>query len=307
MRSTTLSPVDDEIKSLASKITKDGKNNLEKAKLLFDYIVEQFVYHYPPKKRGAKSFLQEKRGDCGEYSSLFSSCCRAIGIPCRTLIGTWATGKLSAHVWNEAFIEGKGWIPVDCSMAHVQKKKKWQFLFSNIKTVPWEKYFGQTENQRIVFSFDADLPLNPEYPHIRGEEIPKQIDSVYIIQDRPFYWGYQTLNGNAPYMQPVYVRFDNENLAEPVTKPKATSYLGVWKVKESGMRSLLLSMKYGAFILLLLTFLAELFTEHSSLPVVKASLFVMIGLSFLLRRERVLLFSVLTFLFTLSLLSSIFS
>jgi transglutaminase-like putative cysteine protease len=71
---------------------------------------------YPPAERGAAAMLRDRRGDCGEYSSLFAAWCRSTGIAARIVYGTWAHGRMAAHAWNEFRLDGVGWVPVDASL-----------------------------------------------------------------------------------------------------------------------------------------------------------------------------------------------
>lgn len=101
LRSGTLIVVDSNMKDLALQITDQANTVTEKAEAIFYYLVNEYKYVYPPKSRGSQSFLKTKQGDCGEYSFLFTSLCRSLGIPSRTIVGTWANGKMNAHIWNE--------------------------------------------------------------------------------------------------------------------------------------------------------------------------------------------------------------
>lgn len=84
--------------------------------------------NFPPKARGVTHFLKDKQGDCGEFSFLYAALCRAIGVPCRVMVGAFAMGKHHAHVWNEVYLPEEGWMPVDVSMAYVVKKQPWRFF-----------------------------------------------------------------------------------------------------------------------------------------------------------------------------------
>jgi len=176
---------------------------MEKARAIFYYIVENYRFVYPPSCRGVKSFLEIKEGDCVEFSFLFTALCRALKIPARTVVGSWAYGEMNGHVWNEFFIEGEGWIPVDTSMANVQKQQPFSLFGTALKTLQWKKYFGKTEGQQIVFSKDAEIELVPAYK----DEEEAIIVNPMVINGENFGWGQQSLNGCAPYIQPIYIKF----------------------------------------------------------------------------------------------------
>ena len=305
LRSGTLVVVDKDMKDLANSITAQASTVTEKARAIFDYVVDDYKYVYPPKSRGSKSFLQTKKGDCGEYSFLFASLCRSIGIPCRTIIGSWANGKTNAHVWNEFFVEDSGWIPVDCSVAYMQKKKKSQFLFGNNRTLHWAQYFGRLENQRVVFSKDAELVLNPSFEELDEQDFKEAEHKPYVpfnVDGEPFYWSYQSLHGAAPYMQPIYAQFDRQNLQHPPSKD-GQQYLGQWKITETGLQRFFYVLKGVTFGIFVIGFLINFFLESHILELVTSVAIVLTCVSFVARKERTVLFSLLTLYFLLVLVA----
>lgn len=306
LRSGELAMVNEQVIELARSVTKQADSDYEHARLLFHYFVDHFKYQYPPASRGAISFLADKSGDCGEYAFLYAACCRTLDIPCRSIVGSWAHGKMQAHVWNEVFIEDKGWLPVDCSMAFIQKTRKFQFMFSSIRTLPWKAYFGKTDGQRIVFSYDADMPLEPEYPSADLDEIPYQIDVPMQVNGKPFYWGAQSLHGRAPYLQPCYVKIDEKNWKDPEFKPKYEGYLGHWKIKEAAAMQFLQYLKPVAMLLVLITWIVVWFNDEPYWKAAQGGFGLLYCLAFIVRQERIWLFSLLSIFFILSLLAGIF-
>ena len=64
-----------------------------RARAFFDELVEGgYRYVYPPAERGAAAMLRDRRGDCGEFSSLFAAWCRSAGIPARIVYGRGRAG-----------------------------------------------------------------------------------------------------------------------------------------------------------------------------------------------------------------------
>lgn len=62
--------------------------------------------------------LARKTGKCTEYSTLFASLARSVGIPTRVALGErMVNGYWGGHMWNEAYV-GR-WIPVDASANEV--------------------------------------------------------------------------------------------------------------------------------------------------------------------------------------------
>ena len=60
--------------------------------------------------------IVRRKGDCSEHALLFTALARALGIPCRRVVGLVYGGDtlraFSPHAWNEVVVNGQ-WIPVD--------------------------------------------------------------------------------------------------------------------------------------------------------------------------------------------------
>jgi hypothetical protein len=287
LRSSAFVCITDEIRELADRICRGLDTDEAKARALFNYVRNSFRYIYPPKGRGTVFFLRNKKGDCGEFSFLYAALCRAQGIPCRTVVGAFATGKHQAHVWNEVFLAGRGWIPVDTSMANVQKRQPWRFLFSSIRTLRPADYFGRLEDQRVIFSLETDLAPVPPYPKDKAEggvEFP--------VNDQVLSWGTQVIDGSMPYLQPMYYYSrDTES------KVRMDDIIGDYRVQERGLRYGLLVAKgllgWGTIMAAGLYWLSAW-----GLMSLSYSIFA-IGYSLvsIVRRERPLFFSAVTVFF----------
>lgn len=175
-----------EIKNLTREITNNSKNNLDKIKLIFSFIAKNFKYCYPVKKRGVKNLdLNKLRGDCGEYSSLFVTMCRILGIPTRNNTGFVIfpkQRKISEHGWASVYFKPYGWIDMDPQYASLEK---------NIKTGT-RKYFGQRTDYRITFINGFNIPLKPGVPknfqvtYWKNLGLPMANNSAQILQPLVF-------------------------------------------------------------------------------------------------------------------------
>jgi transglutaminase-like putative cysteine protease len=66
----------------------------------------------------AVDVLRERRAECQGHAYLFAAFSRALGIPARVVNGlaySEAHGGFLFHTWNEAWIAGRGWRPVDAT------------------------------------------------------------------------------------------------------------------------------------------------------------------------------------------------
>jgi len=94
-----------------------GKNTVcEKVRAYYDYIGSSMTYKLDFEDRGALYALENKTGDCTEYSNLLIALCRASGIPARGVMGFgYGTDddEIYSHHWAEVYFPGSGWLPVD--------------------------------------------------------------------------------------------------------------------------------------------------------------------------------------------------
>jgi len=156
LKADRLVPVNGEIKKLAEEITHGKSNNLEKARAIYDYLIDELTYSKDdPKVCGIGDSLltlQYKKGICTDYHSLFISLVRSLGIPAKFEIGFRMPkepqeGKLNGyHCWAKFYIKGKGWIPVDISEADKYPQKR-------------DYYFGNIDEDRIRLTAGRDIIL----------------------------------------------------------------------------------------------------------------------------------------------------
>lgn len=297
LRSTSLVPATNDIKQLAQSITHGAKTEEEMAYKIFLYMRKNYSYKFPPKERGADSFFRSKKGDCGEFSFLYAACCRVLQIPCRICFGAFAVGTMQAHAWNEVYLEDKGWVPVDVSMAAVQLKQPWRFLFSDIKTQPSEKYFGHLEGQRLIFSIETELQPKPDYPSVK--RIPEGAYAFRMAGEK-FFWGYQLLHGKIPYLQPAYVAFPDNGLTTKWDKYDSDKYLGKWKIIERGWRHWTFLIKRVALWFLPFSFLLNLFTSSQIFSFFLSGSLLLYALCSVIRGERRWIFLVIAALSIIS-------
>ena len=104
------------IKKLAKSLTKNCKNNLQKAKKIFNWVRDNVAYEkYPNTRKGAAEVLVSKKGNCVDQAHLTIALARSAGIPARYVNANnckFSTGYTSGHVWAEFLIEDT-WVAGD--------------------------------------------------------------------------------------------------------------------------------------------------------------------------------------------------
>lgn len=170
LQPTALGPLDGEVKTLADRITKGRLTNLEKARAIYDWTVENM--YRDPDTRGCGLgdvclLLKKPGGKCTDISSVFIALCRAAGVPARELfsirLGKKAEEDITGyqHCWAEFFVPGYGWVTAD--PADVRKAMLVEKLdLDNPKTKGYRTYFwGGIDAYRVVLAKGRDLRLNP--------------------------------------------------------------------------------------------------------------------------------------------------
>lgn len=133
LQPTTLLPTDGIVKAKATEITNNTKTDVEKARAIYEWIVDNTFRN--PKTRGCGvgdiRFMLESgdlSGKCADLNALYVGLARAAGLPARDVYGI-RTGKSelgykslgassenvtkSQHCRAEVYLSDYGWVPVD--------------------------------------------------------------------------------------------------------------------------------------------------------------------------------------------------
>jgi transglutaminase-like putative cysteine protease len=151
-----LVPLDRQIRQIAKEVTRGIRDPEEKVRALYRHVVSAMTYDKSGTGWGngdAVWACTNKRGNCTDFHSFFIALARTQGIPARFVIGIpipqdSREGTIPGyHCWAEAFLNDRGWIPLDAS----EGKKSGQ---------P-EDYFGKLPFNRIQFTVGRDIVLDP--------------------------------------------------------------------------------------------------------------------------------------------------
>ena len=111
-----------EIATLAMTVTAGATGEKDKIARILDWMDRNIA------KEAIDSFtaadvLRERRAECQGHAYLFAALARASGIPARVVNGIVYSaehGGFLYHTWNEAWIEGEGWQPVDATFGQAR-------------------------------------------------------------------------------------------------------------------------------------------------------------------------------------------
>ncbi len=166
------------IKALADRLA-NGKNSpCEILRAIYEWIGRNIGYdEHLNEDKSALWALQNKRGDCSEFSSLFAALSRAAGSPARIVEGLAYRPGLGDstgffHAWVEVWLADLGWVPIDPTWGRFPETKDDYFAKltpdhivltrGNSANLPEQSSFIQYEwsREREVSLSLKDLSLN---------------------------------------------------------------------------------------------------------------------------------------------------
>ena len=188
---TELIPTDGIVRSTALGIVKGARTDVEKARAIYEWIVDNTYRDAKVKGCGwgdIKTMLETRNfgGKCGDLNALFVGLSRSVGVPARDIygirvaaskygykslgVGTPAISR-AQHCRAEFFAQGFGWVPVDPADVRkvVLEEPPGQLAMGDEKVVAARKrLFGSWEMNWLAYNMGADIAL----PNSRGAKLP---------------------------------------------------------------------------------------------------------------------------------------
>ncbi len=179
-KATRLIPTDGIVRRTAEAATGNARSDLEKARAIYEWIVENSVRD--PETRGCglgdiRTMLEtgDLSGKCADINTLFVGMCRSLGIPARDVYGVRVadsrfgyqslgkSGDISKaqHCRAEVFLEPYGWVPVDPADVRkvVLEEQPGLTLAHPLVRQVREQLFGAWESNWMPYNFAHDVEL----------------------------------------------------------------------------------------------------------------------------------------------------
>jgi transglutaminase-like putative cysteine protease len=181
-RPTRLLPTDGIVRATAAQITTGAKTDLQKARAIYDWIVENTFRD--PKTRGCGTgdirFMLESRnlgGKCADLNALYVGLARAAGLPARDLygiriaeselgyksLGTSSENITKAqHCRAQVYLGGFGWVPVDPADVRkvvLEEPPGKLTLDDEVVKSARRRLFGSWEMNWMAYNFAHDVAL----------------------------------------------------------------------------------------------------------------------------------------------------
>ncbi len=190
-RSTNLLPTDGIVKQTADEITAGKTTDVEKARAIYEWIVENTVRN--PKTRGCGlgdiRFMLETKdlsGKCADLNALYVGLARAAGLPARDVygirvakseLGYKSLGASSdnitkaQHCRAEVYLQDYGWVPVDPADVRkvvLEEPPGNRPLDDDMVQKARLRLFGAWEMNWMAYNFAHDVAL----PGSGGKPVP---------------------------------------------------------------------------------------------------------------------------------------
>lgn len=154
---------DEGVPSLNPKVTElkntiigKTKNNYEKAKLIYNYMIKNYTIIDNTKSDSTTDYstvspvdlISTGTGDAYSFAIIFTALCRAAGIPAVPLGGVLIDTQYTTknHWWTELYFEKYGWFPVDIALGAGLEYSPFTEIIDKK-----DYYFGNIDNQHISF------------------------------------------------------------------------------------------------------------------------------------------------------------
>jgi len=123
-------PSDQSIRETALKIAGDEKDTRAIVKKLIKWITENIKVDFISETLSGPEVLKKKCGKCSEFSTLFASLARSLGIPTKIALGErHGAGSWMGHMWVEVFINGQ-WLAVEPDSGFIEGPTHIKFVDS---------------------------------------------------------------------------------------------------------------------------------------------------------------------------------
>ena len=181
-RPTKLLPTDGIVKSTALEITSGAKTDVDKARAIYEWIVDNTFRN--PKTRGCGvgdiRWMLESRdlgGKCADLNALYVGLARAAGLPARDVYGIRVAGSelgykslgvatekvtKAQHCRAEVYLNAHGWVPVDPADVRkvvLEEPPGNRPLDDEMVKKARGRLFGSWEMNWMAYNFSHDVAL----------------------------------------------------------------------------------------------------------------------------------------------------
>ena len=193
----------EQLHEIAELLASKSPTSYGRVTTINSWVSSQLKYQESPVTRSAVEALEDRAGDCGEYTTVMVALLRAMGIPARRATGRlYDFDTLSAHAWVEVALPTRSgelhWFVADPTLAGttaIEKEKAAYVQFNDHMLLypvkPTIKLEGTTARRTSDLFFN--LPRIGEERFAKPSEADKFIDIVIATVDEEISSGAQRL------------------------------------------------------------------------------------------------------------------
>jgi transglutaminase-like putative cysteine protease len=180
LKPTEYIPTDGLVRETAQNITKGARTDVQKAKAIYDWTIENTERNPSTKGCGVgdvKAMLESNnlKGKCADLNALFVALCRASGVPARDVYGVRVAdsqrgfkslGKSgditkAQHCRAEFYAQNIGWVPVDPADVRkvVLEEKPGLTLNDDVVKQARSMLWGGWEGNWLAYNYAHDVRL----------------------------------------------------------------------------------------------------------------------------------------------------
>lgn len=160
-----IKPKNEEILATARRVAAGKTESLEVVRALSEWVHGFIEAELITNTLSGPEVLATRKGKCTEYSTLFASLARSMGVPTRIALGErMIAGQWGGHMWNEAWV-GQ-WITVDTSANEVDES------MALLKFIHSDTVMG---TQSLRWKLTESLDITIEKFRLR----PSALDALY--------------------------------------------------------------------------------------------------------------------------------
>ncbi len=187
------------IESVAHSIIKGSRTRLDAISKLMIWTNTHVTYDqkYAGVYLSGVETLKTGKGVCDEYTNLYASLARSVGIPTRIVIGLVYSGAdWQLHAWAESYVSGT-WIPVDPTFGEIGQIDATHIVLYRGPGYPFYVSPSNTLNYNVISQgfYNSTIPISVTISKTNMSLLPRQKFNITI---------HVSNNGNT-YLTPTYM------------------------------------------------------------------------------------------------------